>query len=79
MSIESYHAAHPYCQACDLARKTAHIHHITTRGAGGKDDDGNLLALCVEHHAMAHAMGVRTFADMVPRVAEKIRQARWGK
>jgi hypothetical protein len=34
--------------------------HVKTRGAGGADA-GNIVPLCRRHHAMQHAVGIRTF------------------
>jgi hypothetical protein len=36
-------------------------HHIHSVGAGGVDKE-NEIPLCVRHHAMIHAKGVKTFA-----------------
>jgi hypothetical protein len=36
-------------------------HHVTTRGAGGRDE-ANLAPLCLHHHHEIHAIGRRTFA-----------------
>lgn len=35
-------------------------HHVKTRGAGGADL-GNLVSLCVDHHAKLHGSGQRCF------------------
>ena len=33
-------------------------HHLTTKGAGGKNTLDNLMPLCREHHVMAHMKGM---------------------
>ena len=35
--------------------------HLTTRGAGGGDEQENLWPLCTRHHAERHQIGIRTF------------------
>ena len=63
----------PSCEACGIPAEPPH--HIRTRGAGGSDDAGNLLSLCVVHHKQAHTEGVETFAARYPKLAGKIRRA----
>jgi hypothetical protein len=50
-------------------------HHIRTRGAGGLDVPGNLLAFGVHHHRHIHNIGPHAFAQMFPQFADKIRAA----
>ena len=74
-----YWIEHPTCEACRLTGEVRYSeapHHIRTKGAGGKDEAGNLLALCLEHHGRIHAMGVGTFARDYPALAAKIKAAR---
>lgn len=35
--------------------------HITTRGAGGGDEQSNIWPLCSAHHRERHQIGIRTF------------------
>lgn len=37
-------------------------HHVKTRGAGGTDDDFNLMNLCRIHHVEIHKIGNTRFA-----------------
>jgi hypothetical protein len=67
----AYWCAHPSCEA-RCGAPSAPPHHVRTRGAGGRDDDGNLLALCAFHHRMAHSKGIETFAGLYPNIADKI-------
>jgi 5-methylcytosine-specific restriction endonuclease McrA len=34
-----------------------HIHHILPKSLGGKDDEENLVPLCMECHELIHSMG----------------------
>lgn len=36
-------------------------HHIVSRGAGGGDEEWNLLSLCRKHHQLWHSMGQKSF------------------
>lgn len=36
--------------------------HVKTRGAGGRDEEWNLMALCRDHHMEQHRIGIITFA-----------------
>jgi hypothetical protein len=58
--IEDYRAEHFTCELCGFM--PAHIHHIRTRGAGGGNEAGNLIALCPSHHLEIHTVGRHTFA-----------------
>ena len=40
------------CEACN--RKAQDIHHIKYKSRGGKDEIGNLIALCRKCHDLAH-------------------------
>lgn len=35
--------------------------HITSRGAGGGDEQTNLMPLCFEHHRQRHDLGIKSF------------------
>lgn len=47
-------ARKPWCEWCWDLRKSCHVHHIKSRGAGGHDMDDNLICLCWECHDKAH-------------------------
>lgn len=36
------------------------VDHITTRGAGGSDEQDNIWPLCVAHHRERHSSGILT-------------------
>lgn len=40
-----------YCQICG-SRRNLEVHHIRTRGAGGRDVPENLVLLCAYHHRL---------------------------
>jgi hypothetical protein len=42
------------CRICRFALAT-HVHHIVPKSKGGKHAMDNLITLCPNHHAMAHA------------------------
>jgi len=76
LAYARYWAAHVRCEACYENTPSEPPHHIRTRGAGGKDEAGNLLALCALHHRQVHDAGADTFAARYPALAGKIRKAR---
>jgi len=67
---EAYWIQNPFCEIC--GNYSAAPHHIRTRGAGGTDESGNLLALCTTHHTEAHAMGIQSFANKYEQFYGKI-------
>jgi hypothetical protein len=68
-----------YCEVPGCGSLAEAPHHLRTRGAGGKDDAGNLLALCAMHHRQVHDAGAETFAARYPKLGGKIRAAREAK
>jgi hypothetical protein len=76
LAYTRYWTSHVRCEACYENTPSEPPHHIRTRGAGGRDDAGNLLALCVAHHRQVHDAGADTFAARYPSLAGKIRKAR---
>lgn len=49
------HVRQQRCVAC--GRKPSDPHHVTTRGAGGKNTPDNLMPLCRWHHIEWHQGG----------------------
>ncbi|WP_422444340.1 HNH endonuclease [Thermoanaerobacterium sp. DL9XJH110] len=47
-------AKRPRCQVCGSTWMLC-VHHIRSRGAGGDDVPENLVCLCADCHAKAHA------------------------
>ena len=60
---------HPFCEIC--GNYSSAPHHIRTRGAGGGDEDENLLALCTSHHTEV-GIGILTFGKKYQQFWEKI-------
>ena len=58
-----YWQHHPSCEIC--GQESQPPHHCRTRGSGGPDEAWNLLALCVQHHRMAHNIGDLQIGRMV--------------
>jgi len=58
---------------CVVCGKLAEGHHIRTRGAGGSDDESNILWLCRRHHVEIHTIGKYTFAKKykIKKIAQK--------
>jgi predicted restriction endonuclease len=58
MLLESYH--NKFCCICG---STIGIvgHHVKSKGSGGDDEEGNILALCFKHHREVHDKGAKTF------------------
>ncbi len=59
-----------HCAIC--GNISAAPHHIVTRGAGGTDDERNLLALCTTHRTAIHQLGVQTFANKYVGIKTRI-------
>ena len=55
------------CVACG-ARPPSDPHHVTSRGAGGHDEDANLMPLCRKHHGMIETKGVLRMVEIFPSV-----------
>ena len=54
------------CLACGVPGPND-LDHITTRGAGGKDEDSNLWPLCRAHHVIRHAQGLSYMIKTFPK------------
>ena len=63
------------CLVCGASKTEKH--HIRTRGAGGPDDEWNLLDLCRFHHQEAHKIGVITFIEKYLAVQSYINENGW--
>lgn len=71
MSIATYRESHYGCEG-RCGKPATEIHHVRTRGAGGDDDDENLLALCSECHRGVHDLGWKTWGFMHPWLQTKL-------
>ena len=66
-----YLEAHEACEAC-RTRPSIAVHHIKSRGAGGGDEDENILALCYPDHVKIHKEGPGRFIEWYPLLYTKI-------
>lgn len=53
---------------CAVGMAGGHIgkvcaHHLKTKGAGGGDEENNLIPLCAAHHTEIHSSGAHAFFD----------------
>lgn len=53
------------------------LHHLTTRGAGGTDDEWNLLPVCQLIHQMIHNKGLAYCAKKFPAIRDFLIQHDW--
>ena len=63
-AVRAYKKSHENaCEVCGykppdgISTKMLHTHHIVEARAGGSDGEDNLIILCPNHHALAHALG----------------------
>lgn len=53
------------------------LHHIYTRGAGGGDEDWNLMPLTHEMHQKIHNVGLTTFTVLHPEAKAWLMKNNW--
>ena len=63
-------------RSCEVCAGPAEAHHIVSRGAGGPDEDWNVLYLCRRCHVEVHALGWVEYGLAHPRVYGRIVSAR---
>jgi len=51
---------------CVTGQTPVDLHHLYSRGAGGGDEDWNLIPLCREMHQKIHNVGMTTFILLHP-------------
>lgn len=64
-----------YCLVTN--RRGAEAHHVITRGAGGPDEEWNLMPLSRQAHAEVHQIGLNKFARKYKRVREWLLANGW--
>jgi hypothetical protein len=62
------------CIICGIKADKA---HIRSKGAGGPDDEWNILFLCRAHHIVQHAYGWRKFRAQFPAVDSILKSRGW--
>jgi hypothetical protein len=68
--------SHP-CTACG-SRREVDPAHVRGRGAGGGDEEWNVMPLCRLHHMEQTAMGWDRFAERHPLIWLWLVKAGWG-
>jgi len=58
----SYQTSEP-CTACGTEQAQRCLHHLKSQGAGGSDNDYNLMPLCLRCHNKVHLIGLSNFAQ----------------
>ena len=53
------------------------IHHVKSRGAGGKDDLWNIMPLCRQCHCDIHRVGMKYHAENYPMVKRWLELNDW--
>ena len=66
----------PRCEACG-AVEGLDVHHVKSRGAGGKDLTHNCINLCRGHHMLWHSLGWKRFLEKHPRVKWHLEKLGW--
>lgn len=51
--------------------------HVQTRGAGGPDEDWNVLPLCRQHHSEQGQVGFQRFCEKYPKVRLELEARGW--
>ena len=64
------------CAACK-APQPSDPAHIKSRGAGGKNEDWELMPLCRPCHIMQHKVGWKKMAEMFPGVLDELDIKGW--
>ncbi len=63
---------------CYLCGKAGEPFHCTSVGAGGKDNDTNVLSMCREQHSEFHQLGWSKFIKKYPKMQEWLEErGRW--
>ena len=61
------------CLACGRAAQLE-VDHITTRGAGGGDEENNLWILCFDCHRKRHSLGWSKFLSTHSHLVQKLKE-----
>lgn len=61
MAKKKYYDENGFCEIC--GKMGVALHHVKSRGAGGGDNEENLMPLCQLHHNEVRAIGLNAFAE----------------
>jgi hypothetical protein len=62
------------CVICGAGSNPCHIQSV---GAGGPDQDDNLIAMCFWHHRLQHDIGWGDFVDRFPLIGQILDGKGW--
>lgn len=62
---------------CLVCGKPSDPCHIQSRGAGGDDEEWNLISLCRFHHTAQHSLGWSTICRSFPIVRIELQRKGW--
>jgi len=63
------------CTACGIPTRIKH--HVKHRGAGGGDEESNLMPLCFQCHTEVHMVGMLKFSSRNLKVASWLEKNGW--
>ena len=66
MKVGKYRDDEMHCIVC--FKQGVDLHHLTTRGSGGTDDEWNLMPLCRFDHAKTHSLGLKQMSQVSENV-----------
>ena len=68
------------CVACGQ-KGLIETHHVRSKGAGGDDNEKNILSLCLRHHQLGstsiHKLGHSKFFEKFPHVLNLLKTMGW--
>ena len=68
-------------EACTICGKNGDglvtYHHLKSRGAGGSDEENNLMSLCQAHHNEIHQKGLIHFEEKYKTVRKWLQNHSW--
>lgn len=75
--LKNYKSDKP-CVVCKESRDgSVTFHHLTTRAAGGEDEQSNLISLCQKHHTEIHQIGTVKFSRKYQEVKMWLEDNGW--
>lgn len=71
------HVESARARPCIVCGKKSDACHIRSKGAGGGEEDWNLLSMCREHHSEQHRLGWSKFVSRHKVVEDELRRKGW--